>query len=50
MEFTQVEALLNKLVKTDYVDIDNDSEIGIVIYQFGELASYKALEADNIIA
>ncbi len=38
LKFTEVEALLNELVKTDYVGIDNDPETGTVIYQFRELA------------
>ena len=37
LDFTEVEALLNKLLKTDYVEIGNDPETGVVIYRFREL-------------
>lgn len=37
-DFTIVEAALDDMVKSGYVDIDNDPETGIVIYKFGELA------------
>ncbi len=41
LEFSEVENLLNELLKTDYVDIDNDSETGVVIYRFRELEFSK---------
>lgn len=36
-DFATVEAALNWMVKTGYVDISNDAETGIVLYEFHEL-------------
>ncbi len=37
LSFTQVEALLGELLKSGYVDIGNDPETGVVLYEFHEL-------------
>lgn len=36
--FHDVEHALDDMVKSGYVDIDNDPDSGIVLYRFGELA------------
>ncbi|MEQ9486806.1 hypothetical protein [Coleofasciculus sp. F4-SAH-05] len=35
--FAEVEATLNDLVKSGYVNIDNDPDTGVVVYAFPEL-------------
>jgi hypothetical protein len=37
LSFTEVEMLLKEMLKTGYVDIGNDPETGIVMYEFHEL-------------
>ena len=37
-DFKQVEAMLDEMARSGYVDIANDSESGVVVYRFGELA------------
>lgn len=37
LSFQQVEALLNQMLKSGYVEISNDPETGIVVYDFKEL-------------
>jgi hypothetical protein len=36
--FEEVEAALDGMVRSGYVDIDNDPDSGIIVYRFGELA------------
>ena len=36
--FKEVEHALDDMARSGYVDIDNDSDSGIVVYRFGELA------------
>jgi len=36
-DFAEVEATLNDLVKSSYVNIDNDPDTGVVVYVFPEL-------------
>jgi len=36
--FDEVEAALDEMVRSGYVDIGNDPDSGVVTYQFGELA------------
>lgn len=37
LSFRQVETLLKEMLKTGYVEIGNDPETGIVLYEFNEL-------------
>jgi TM2 domain-containing membrane protein YozV len=37
-DFSEIETALKKMVKTGYVDIDNDPDTGVVIYRFNELS------------
>ncbi|GAP99281.1 NINE protein [Leptolyngbya sp. NIES-2104] len=37
LSFQQVETLLNQMLKSGYVEISNDAETGIVVYEFKEL-------------
>jgi hypothetical protein len=36
--FHDVESALDDMVRSGYVDVDNDPDTGIVVYRFGELA------------
>jgi len=36
--FQEVESALDAMVRSGYVDIDNDPDSGIIVYRFGELA------------
>lgn len=38
--FTEVETLLKEMLKTGYVDVGNDPETGIVMYEFHELGQF----------
>ncbi|MGV2831882.1 TM2 domain-containing protein [Myxosarcina sp. GI1(2024)] len=49
LKFIEVEDLLNELVKTDYVEIDNDPKTGTVIYRFRELASDTKSDSENLL-
>ncbi|OLP17647.1 hypothetical protein BST81_15090 [Leptolyngbya sp. 'hensonii'] len=37
LSFTEVQALLNTMLKAGYAQVDNDPETGVVIYRFHEL-------------
>jgi hypothetical protein len=37
LSFQQVETLLSQMLKSGYVELSNDPETGIVLYEFREL-------------